>query len=76
MSIAQKLQRRATAIRAARTDASANQPAENITTVDSAANIAGDVAPWVSQDRAAIGGGIEDYRSPKPAPIQGPNGSY
>lgn len=39
--------------------------AQNVETQDSATNIAGNVAPWVYPPSAPIGGGIEDYRSPK-----------
>jgi hypothetical protein len=78
MSRSQVNQRRAKGIAGQRasTDASANQPAPYITTADSAKNIAGDVVDFYYPDRAPIGGGIEDPRSPKPQPLSGPNASY
>ena len=78
MSRSQTNQRRAKseASQRAGTDASANQPAPYITTTDSAKNIAGDVVDYYYPDRAPIGGGIEDPRSPKPEPLSGPNATY
>lgn len=76
MSISQRLQRRAITPRSVPDSASANELPAGLVTKDGSVNIAGDVVEWTYPDRAPIGGGIEDPKSPKPAPVQGPNATY
>ena len=70
MSRSQKEARRAAPIRRAGDSISANEMPTGVTSMDVAANIAGDPPVWRDPPGPAVGGGV-DYKPPR-----GPNATY